>query len=137
MPDISLEGSTIPFETKNRRLNHHGNFVVAPLTAIALAIDTSSISPILRKYGDQPILEISGYPVSHMLDALALQLRFHFSMEKWWKNKEKVNGPWKNRALFLFFSKIWKQRNFFLCSSTVFPWKNRNPVAVWLPICKP
>jgi len=51
-------------------------------------------------------------------------------MEKWWKNKGKVSGPWKNKALFLPFSRIWKQRSFFLCSSTVFPWKNRNPVAV-------
>jgi len=59
-----------------------------------------------------------------------LQLRFHSSMKEWWKNKEKVSGPWKNKALFLFFSLIWKQRNFFPCSSTVFPWKNRNPVAV-------
>jgi len=25
-------------------------------------------------------------------------------MEKWWKNKEKVSGPWKNKAFFLFFS---------------------------------
>jgi len=62
---------------------------------------------------------------------ISLQLRFHFSMEKWWKNKGKVSGPWKNKALFLPFSRIWKQRSFFLCSSTVFPWKNRNPVAVF------
>jgi len=62
---------------------------------------------------------------------VALQLRFHFSMEKWWKNKGKVSGPWKNKALFLPFSRIWKQRSFFLCSSTVFPWKKRNSVAVW------
>jgi len=51
-------------------------------------------------------------------------------MEEWWKNKEKVSGPWKNKGLFLFFSLIWKQRNFFFCSSTVFPWKNGNSVAV-------
>ena len=86
-------------------------------------------SPTRALNGDTPFFRLRNWQLD-----LSLQLRSHFSMEEWWKNKGKVSGPWKNKALFLSFSKIWKQRNFFLCSSTVFPRKNRNSVAVYLNV---